>query len=506
MHDPTDNNSPRRAEELAQRMLDDVLSDAEHRELLAILQSDLTAREWFLEHAYLHALLREQRQAGADSTLPSQLFGVKPEEVSALTARLSGEFARPQATIQAPIPPTDGSSWFSHHSGWLFGTTGFTLPTMCVAAVMGAIAFWAITSLWSGNSLQEGSALGKKPSASKSVEMAALPQPSSLQLASGMAKLVLPKVGYVVLEGPGEFTLLSEKRARLSSGRIKMRVTEVSGRGFVVETPYGEITDLGTEFGVDLTEQGKASVVVFEGAIDLRVSQSQVLDASKAQRLVGGEGIIFGSDGRLDRIMSIVTGTAATFLRAGTLQIDEPNRIIASISDNIRSPSFKKFYEIVPKGLREEALAFVEWPLHEWNGADAKGIPPYLIDADYVKPFDTDKLRSDLEIYVEVASPARLFVFFDKRVPAPSWLTSRFRETGDLIGLDAGPLERNGVRYIFHHGEGPGNSLDAIFSVWELIVDKPGVVTLGPNAAPTDYSSMYGIAAIKLESLHDGSR
>ena len=47
-----------------------------------------------------------------------------------------------------------------------------------------------------------------------------------------------------------------------------------AGKGFVVETPYGEITDQGTEFGIDLTEKGQAGLVVFEGAVDLRVAEA----------------------------------------------------------------------------------------------------------------------------------------------------------------------------------------------------------------------------------------
>lgn len=82
------------------------------------------------------------------------------------------------------------------------------------------------------------------------------------QLVSGTTRFTLPKVGYVIVEGPAEFNLLSPMRARLNSGRIKMRVTEESGHGFVVETPYGEVTDLGTEFGIDMSEKGKAGLVV----------------------------------------------------------------------------------------------------------------------------------------------------------------------------------------------------------------------------------------------------
>jgi hypothetical protein len=197
--------------------------------------------------------------------------------------------------------------------------------------------------------------------------------------------------------------------------------------------------------------------------------------------------------------MSVVTGNVATFQPGKEARADKASAVILDVSDNIRDSRFKKFYEIVPAGLREEALAFVEWSQHEWNGADEKGIPGYLIGADYVKTFDIDKLRDDVEISLTLGRPARVFVFFDNRVDPPEWLRDSFRNTGDVIGLDAGPITRNGTRYLFHHGEGPGKSIEAVFSVWERPVLEPGVVRIGPNSATSDLSSMYGIAAVEFD-------
>ena len=71
--------------------------------------------------------------------------------------------------------------------------------------------------------------------------------------------------------------------------------------------------------------------------------------------------------------------------------------------------------------------------------------------ADYVKTFNDYRYINEFEMVVELSRPANLYIFFDKRVPAPDWLESQFENTGIEIGLDEGPwpdfpfLDRNGL-------------------------------------------------------------
>jgi hypothetical protein len=341
---------------------------------------------------------------------------------------------------------------------------------------------------------------------------------SSLHLDSGKAKLMLPKVGYVEAEGPADFALLGPMRARLNSGRIKMRVTEDTGRGFVVETPYGEVTDLGTEFGLDLTEQGKAGLVVFDGAVDLRVpesSQSAVTKSTPAKHLRRGNGVVFGPGQAIQQITAIRTGAKELFEICGEgaigsgAAIDHPC-VIADVSDNLASKELKKFYEIVPGGFGEDVLAYVDRPAHQWNGRTKSGLPKFLLGADYVKTFGEDKFRTDTKIRVKLSRPARLYVLFDGRLMPPKWLKSGFRKTSHSIGIDIGP--RPAVVRAVENGVGPGNSVDHSFSVWERIVKKPGIVTLEGNGTRdlkgkrSNAPYMYGIAALALDGKQDAEK
>lgn len=469
---------------LIERHLAGKLEAAQQDRLTDLLTAGPEARRVFLEYMDLNAELLWSLQSTCGAQLATQGTEQRLARPTALGPILFNADASPETA-----------------AGWPFRIPGGMLTVLLSS-------FFGLLFVALGLVTQYGQAPADRPGTPKPAELATQSPASSLQLTSGMAKLVLPKVGYVVLEGPGEFTLLSEKRARLTSGRIKMRVTEIFGRGFVVETPYGEITDLGTEFGVDLNEQGKAGLVVFEGAVDLRVGnaeQAQAATVDNAQRLVGGEGVVFNDRGHFDRIGSISTGNVGTFLRTSEKSADGSAPLIEKVVDNLRTTETKKFYEIVPGGFKEDALAYVDRPEHEWNGLTKSGIPKYLLGADYVKPFCDDKARSDVKVSVTLSRPAKLFVFIDSRLKPPTWLKRKFRNTGDKIGLDVGnwraptpnlDSDRN-------RGVGPGEEVDHAFSIWERTITRPGVVTLGPNPEnKTKYgnAAMYGIVAIELTS------
>jgi hypothetical protein len=322
-----------------------------------------------------------------------------------------------------------------------------------------------------------------------------------VKIESGSAQLALAGIGSVVLQGPADFELMGPKRARLKYGRIKVAVTKPGERGFVVEMPNGEVTDLGTEFGIDVSQQGPNGLVVFKGAVDLRVPNSP-LNTSQVhiERLVEGDGVVVNSAGGVDRIMAIFTGRDATFGQVADGSAGSPAPVIIDVKDNLRSAETRKFYEIVPQGLNEDARAYVDRPEHEWNGIDQRGMPDYLNGADYVKPFNGDKMRTGFELQVTLGRPARLFVFFDNRIPAPKWLSSSFRNTGDLVGMDMGPMydSQGKMTRRTPRGVGPGDEVDNAFSVWEQVVTKAGTVILGPNSGESSYTGMYGVAAVAL--------
>ena len=146
-----------------------------------------------------------------------------------------------------------------------------------------------------------------------------------------------------------------------------------------------------------------------------------------------------------------------------------------------------------PRRLREDAPCFVDRS-HQWNGLDARGMPEFLLGADYVMPFNDDKFISDLKVDVTIARPSTLYVFFDDNMPVPEWLQKDFKDTGVDIGLD-------GAKTVWHKdhaiGAGPGTSIDFPFSVWSREVPKAGNVSLGGVEPPAGKDPLPGLQYVR---------
>ena len=87
--------------------------------------------------------------------------------------------------------------------------------------------------------------------------------------------------------------------------------------------------------------------------------------------------------------------------------------MITAVSDNVRSLETAKYYRVIPDGFREDCRAYVD-RLHEWNGVDERGLPPFLVGGDYVMTFNDDKITTEIEIAVS-ARPAGNAVRADRR-------------------------------------------------------------------------------------------
>jgi len=80
-------------------------------------------------------------------------------------------------------------------------------------------------------------------------------QSQPLWLREGMASIQFDNGSTVVLEGPAEFSILTDDQMQLRHGRLYASVPGPAV-GFTVSTPYSKIIDLGTEFGVKTDPDG----------------------------------------------------------------------------------------------------------------------------------------------------------------------------------------------------------------------------------------------------------
>ena len=144
----------------------------------------------------------------------------------------------------------------------------------------------------------------------------------------------------------------------------------------------------------------------------------------------------------------------------------------------------------------DDSLAYVDRP-HEWNGMTTDGLPEFLQHADYIRTFNETRYFSKLEIVVELARPAMVYIFFDNRVTPPDWLMEQFEKTDVEIGLDEGPWEPGDLKHTV--AVGGGQSIDTVFHVWRRHCAKGEILTFGPLGQKLADCAMYGIAAKPLD-------
>lgn len=318
-----------------------------------------------------------------------------------------------------------------------------------------------------------------------------------IRVARGKIQLNYENGTLLTLHGPALFEAISPMQGRALLGRLTAKIGK-DAEGFSVLTPRATVVDLGTEFGIEVDDAGATDVVVFDGSVDLNYRLEE--GAAEQRRLVTGEAMRLDAYGTISRIVSISHQRFSNDLLTPASTSSAP-ALVSSVRDNIQRETAWNYYEIVPSGMREDARAFVDRQSHEWNGIDASGMPVYLLGGDYVKTFNNDKCRKDIEIIVTLEAPCRLYVLFDDRIPAPKWLRENFRDTGDKIGIDGGPWMYNGVMSQGVSADvGPGRSIDDSMSVWVREVDQAGPVRLGATETPHDDLNMYGVVAVPVKS------
>ena len=90
-----------------------------------------------------------------------------------------------------------------------------------------------------------------------------------IYLKSGRAEIYFAKGTISVLEGPAVLSIEGNNHCALNLGKLAARVETQRAKGFAVRTPTATITDLGTEFGVEVNQSGAVHAHVFRGEIEI---------------------------------------------------------------------------------------------------------------------------------------------------------------------------------------------------------------------------------------------
>jgi ferric-dicitrate binding protein FerR (iron transport regulator) len=89
-----------------------------------------------------------------------------------------------------------------------------------------------------------------------------------MRLTKGYAQITFIDGAEVVLQAPVQFKLETDEQMFLQNGRLTAKVPP-GAEGFKLNTPNAMMIDLGTEFGVVVSETGQSELHVFQGEVKL---------------------------------------------------------------------------------------------------------------------------------------------------------------------------------------------------------------------------------------------
>ena len=344
-------------EELLSKLFDGIANNEDTKRIEELLSGDPEACEFYIDYSELCAQMEFELSAKTPLDIDEQ-------SISAQISKSTALFYEGQTTKQILTP-----SWRP-------------MPLLAVAAVIilfiGTLSLiinkrllMSPQSVEAKNSSQlienvthEGVAVLMESVSASFVDNGFQPSstngilyPGEILLESGIVAIEFYSGARVILEGPAIFELTSENSAILREGRIRALVPP-QACGFSVSTRQIEVVDLGTEFGMNIEEDGHLTEVhCFNGLVD--VYENNLSQKGEVLRsLETGEAIRIQST-KIQRMsansMAFISYNelAQSFLENSTLRHEEWRSVIEEIRAN---EDILALYTFEDQGPRERSL------------------------------------------------------------------------------------------------------------------------------------------------------
>ena len=267
-------------------------------ELEALLAEDLNARQYYVDFMFMHALMERYAKIAEND-----------EEQSTFA---DGNSAWKTKIDEMPIsPPTHGFL-----SSTLHGTIGFfsqELPfSLLIATVLTSLGLWfaSLVHISVPEQIAKDSSQRAQPASDRTLERVgkitgmlnckwADPQTETslgsnvllgrrYSLASGLMEITYNTGAKVILQGPVTYEVESRDGGFLAIGKLTARLDNAKPQAanqksslsplpsplFTIKTPTAVVTDLGTEFGVEVTKEGTTTSHVFRGSVQVQATSA----------------------------------------------------------------------------------------------------------------------------------------------------------------------------------------------------------------------------------------
>lgn len=235
------NSNEQIIEDLVSKLLADNLSPSEREELNCLLQSDSEARQVYHDRMWMETGLREYHAGGTSVVVPS--------------------------ASRIPILPRLASNWPA-------------ISALAALLVLAVGALWIVNSDGDDDNSTVAWLEYRDKMHIDGVDVGLPLREQTLRFEDGQAVIRFLSGARLMFSGPGEIGITGPNSATLTEGSVTVRVDE-GGEGFQLKTPNGLITDLGTQFGVHVSN-GEDRVHVIAGKITVE-RDGVIQELSKGQ-------------------------------------------------------------------------------------------------------------------------------------------------------------------------------------------------------------------------------
>tara|TARA_R110002096_G_scaffold273422_9_gene467272 strand:+ start:9610 stop:11232 length:1623 start_codon:yes stop_codon:yes gene_type:complete len=252
-------NSPEKLSRLIAAWCDDSITDDEMRQLNWLLLGNDEGQRMFAEMTNLNSMLEQLGpELEASKIVPLPTPQVEPE------IQPRGQNWRVVLEIAAVFVAVVSLAWaILGQIGTKQSANGIGIAESNASpSAAFALLTHSIGAQWTHEEeeLRAGSILGKQ----------------TIHLAAGLLHLQFYNGVKVVLEGPADFEILSMEESYCRKGRFHASVPP-HAQGFIVHTPTGELIDHGTEFGLEVRDDGSSEIHVFDGEVSFRNTDAETI-------------------------------------------------------------------------------------------------------------------------------------------------------------------------------------------------------------------------------------
>ncbi|MBN1395122.1 MAG: NPCBM/NEW2 domain-containing protein [Pirellulales bacterium] len=338
---------------------------------------------------------------------------------------------------------------------------------------------------------------------------ASVPLDRRYALASGLMEITYTSGVRVILEGPCTYKVESSAGGFLALGKITARI-EAKGSGFrvqdsehsplstlhsplfAVRTPTAIITDLGTEFGVEVAENGDTTSHVFQGMVKVEILPSP------AGRGARGEGLVQLAAGESVRVSRVRAGTHHNSTTTETARFTHPTTPPEFVRRIYEPPKFIDLLDVVAGGngagnRRERGID----PVSGWE--DPMFVPHYRVGDRQYRPVFWNRLIDGVFIpdgasgAVQVDSARHMFDGFPRTSgEAYGSIWSRAADIGSKRVAAAQPWVYSILQEEKYMPERRG--LLGIYANGGITFDLQAVRGKYPNSRPTRFRAVAGLA------------